>query len=106
MTAKPLPAKVGDVITDFRIYLSKTDKVVRIRGKYVVEEIVKVPDGFAHGVDRYPGGYTLKVRRLNANDTYNPNGVEMFPKAYAYGSKGNNESFTVVKTMKRTVSFV
>lgn len=54
-------AKEGDVIT-----------IPRKKGKWVVEKAEMSGGGTAMFNDRYPDAWHVSARRLNDNDTYNP----------------------------------
>ena len=77
-----------------------------LMGRYVVEHAALEGGGTAHGPhDRYPDGWHIRARKLKADGSYDPHGVEIeFYQSGAFTAV--NEKVPVVGKLHRKVDFV
>lgn len=74
----PTPARCVVSVGEVKERDKHTLDLSYLKGKYVVEYAAMEGGGTAHGPhDRYPDGWHIRARKLNADGSYDPHGVEI-----------------------------
>lgn len=81
------------------------------RHEYIVENALMDGDGYGHGQsDYYPAGWTVTIRKLNPDGTYNPKRKTFVFVQPEFGGAFSNtiksESITIVRKMRKVFAFV
>jgi len=106
--------QIGNVITFANVkspsHFTKFPKDLN-RHVYIVESALMDGDGYGHGPgDYYPAGWTVTIRKLNPDGTYNPRRKTFeFVQPEFGGSFSNtidSKFITIIRKMKKVCTFV
>lgn len=102
----PKPARTEVSVGEVKRRDGHTIDLGYLKGRYVVEHAAMEGGGTGHGPhDIYPDGWHIRARKLKADGSYDPQGVEIeFYQSGAFTAV--NEKVPVVARLHRKVHFV